>query len=432
MSPQMRSENGKRLLSNYEVDVMKYCSIKPLPPTSLHPLFPDQLPAFKSFELSSEVFPDGESHTGRFLNPISTSLTGLVLRGNLSLQDIADIAAAFSECLFQDPPHPCEFTAGHLIKKGNGTIAIEEAWTIPELLPLIARTPPLGEAVDVFIASFTDVHGRRLDLMNENNIDFMVLSCATPCVQGVSDPVAAAALAVNVNDQMAAAISNDTTRFGGFASLSMHNATEAAQELRRAVKELGFLGAMLNDYQQSGPDNTTLLYYDQPEYDEFWQAVTELDVPIYFHPRSNIDQIQTLLFDHAPFLKGPSEEYAVTLANHILGHKIFIYHDFLTSFYVETSELARNRPNGLMMQRNVTSYWHTNIYETTSGNFATPLLEFHIDQIGIDRILYSVDYPFVLIPEGEAWVESLKDVLNEKDLRSLKRGLAMELLHLDD
>ncbi|KAG6868483.1 hypothetical protein C0993_002248 [Termitomyces sp. T159_Od127] len=207
---------------------------------------------------------------------------------------------------------------------------------------------------------------------------------------------------------MAAAIRNDTTRFGGFASLSMHNATEAAQELRRAVNELGFLGAMLNDFQQSGPDNTTLLYYDQPEYDEFWQAVTELDVPIYFHPRSNIAQVQTLLFDHAPFLKGPSEEYAVTLANHILG------------------------PNGLMMQRNVTSYWHTNIYETTSGNFATQLLQFHMGQIGIDHILYSVDYPFVLIPEGEAWVESLKDVLNEQDLRSLKRGLAMELLHLEE
>ncbi|KAG6820544.1 hypothetical protein H0H93_015429 [Arthromyces matolae] len=166
----------------------------------------------------------------------------------------------------------------------------------------------------------------------------MVLSCASPCVQGVSDPVAAAALAVNVNNQMAAAISNNTARFGGFATLSMHNATEAAQELRRTVKELGFLGALVNDYQQSGPDNgeshiacdasqhldldiplETLIFYDQPEFDVFWQTVTELDVPIYFHPRSNIAQVQTLLFGHAPFLKGPSEEYAVTLANHILG-----------------------------------------------------------------------------------------------------------------
>ena len=47
------------------------------------------------------------------------------------------------------------------------------------------------------------------------------------------------------------------------------------------------------------------------------------------------------------------------------------------------------------MKKNVTTYFHTNIYETTSGNFATELLKFHINQIGLDRIMYSVDYPWV-------------------------------------
>jgi 2,3-dihydroxybenzoate decarboxylase len=72
----------------------------------------------------------------------------------------------------------------------------------------------------------------------------MVLSCANPCIQGISDPEAAAKMAINVNNQLAAAISNNTERFGGFAALAMHNATEAAQELRRSVKELGFLGGL--------------------------------------------------------------------------------------------------------------------------------------------------------------------------------------------
>ena len=47
------------------------------------------------------------------------------------------------------------------------------------------------------------------------------------------------------------------------------------------------------------------------------------------------------------------------------------------------------------MKKNVTTYFRTNIYETTSGNFATELLKFHINQIGLDRIMYSIDYPFV-------------------------------------
>jgi 2,3-dihydroxybenzoate decarboxylase len=73
----------------------------------------------------------------------------------------------------------------------------------------------------------------------------MVLSCGSPCIQGISDPKVARNLAIKVNDELAATIWNNTSRFGGFASLSMHDAAEAAQELRRAVTELGFLGLII-------------------------------------------------------------------------------------------------------------------------------------------------------------------------------------------
>jgi 2,3-dihydroxybenzoate decarboxylase len=83
----------------------------------------------------------------------------------------------------------------------------------------------------------------------------MVLSCSTPCIQGIPDPDIAQEMAIKMNNELARQISNNTFRFGAFAALSMHNATLAAQELKRTVKELGFLGALLNDYQESGPDN---------------------------------------------------------------------------------------------------------------------------------------------------------------------------------
>ena len=70
----------------------------------------------------------------------------------------------------------------------------------------------------------------------------MVVSCASPCIQGLSDSDAAAAMAITFNNKLASTIANNTERFGGFAALSMHNATEAALELKRAVKELGFFG----------------------------------------------------------------------------------------------------------------------------------------------------------------------------------------------
>ena len=96
---------------------------------------------------------------------------------------------------------------------------------------------------------------------------------------------------------------------------------------------------------------------------------------------------------------------------------------------IVSSELARQVPEGMPMLRNVSSYWRTNLFETTSGNFATPLLHFHIDQIGLDRILYSVDYPFVQMTEGAAWLDT--QPVSGNDLVGLKRGLAIGLLGLN-
>lgn len=87
--------------------------------------------------------------------------------------------------------------------------------------------------------SFSEITLLRID--HPLNIE-MILSCAQPCIQGISDPVAAENMAVHVNNELASQISNNTARFGGFAALSMHNATVAAQELKRAVTKLGFFG----------------------------------------------------------------------------------------------------------------------------------------------------------------------------------------------
>ncbi|KAF8520239.1 amidohydrolase 2 [Hysterangium stoloniferum] len=316
---------------------------------------------------------------------------------------------------------------------GKGAIIFEEAWTIPELIGQIRRAWTL----------------------------YMVLSCAQPCIQGISDPVVAASMAVKVNNDLAAAIANNTMRFGGFAALSMHNASTAAQELKRAVQELGFFGALLNDYQQSGPDNgkspyyivcsvldffhtATLLYYDQPEYDVFWEMVTELDVPVYLHPRGGIAQLTALQYQHAIWLNGAAQQFASTLSNHVLGLctngifdrfplvKVIIGHlgeRIPSDLHRIDEQLLRQISRGMPMRRNVTSYWGTNLFETTSGNFATPLLKFHIDQIGLDRILYSIDYPYVNMTEGANWVDTLP--LKHEDLLQLKRGAAIKLLGLN-
>ncbi|ESK90342.1 amidohydrolase family protein [Moniliophthora roreri MCA 2997] len=329
---------------------------------------------------------------------------------------------------------------------GIGTIVFEEAWSILELLPQ-GVAPPVGQTSAELSANLLDIHNQRLAQMDENGIDFMVLSCANPCIQGISDPDKAATMAVHVNNVLASAISNNTARFGAFAALSMHNASVAAQELNRTVKELGFLGALVNDYQQSGVNNDMLLFYDQPEYDVFWEMVTDLDVPVYFHPRGNVPTIHDILYGHAHWLSGPSQEFAATLSTHLLGLCTNGVFDRFPSLKVISGhlgeripsdlfriddQLARQVPQGMPMLRNVSSYWRTNLFETTSGNFATEILLLHNQTIGLDRILYSIDYPFVPMEQATEWVNSLDSVLSAEELSRLKRGAAIELLKLND
>jgi 2,3-dihydroxybenzoate decarboxylase len=91
--------------------------------------------------------------------------------------------------------------------------------------------------------------------------------------------------------------------------------------------------------------------------------------------------------------------------------------------------LARKVGTGMPMNKTFSSYWKTNIYETTSGNFATDLLNFHTSQIGADHILYSVDYPFVMMEQGQEWVETLRMSPFEK--WNFIRGNAIKLFGLD-
>ena len=66
----------------------------------------------------------------------------------------------------------------------------------------------------------------------------------------------------------------------------MHRPAEAAQELRRAVNELGLVGAILNDWQATEEfDGNGIMLFDGMEFDPFWEVVQELDVPVYFHPK---------------------------------------------------------------------------------------------------------------------------------------------------
>lgn len=112
--------------------------------------------------------------------------------------------------------------------------------------------------------------------MNESGVEYMMLSWTSHGAQGYSDQKEAEKVARRANDYMSEQCKKNPKRFGGFASVSMHDPMQAAKELERAIKELGLLGVILNDFQEA-ENGTKMLWYDQPEYDVFWAKVQELD-----------------------------------------------------------------------------------------------------------------------------------------------------------
>jgi len=54
--------------------------------------------------------------------------------------------------------------------------------------------------------------------------------------------------------------------------------------MERAVKDLGFAGALINGYSNIGNENTAQ-YLDETQVLPLWKKASELNIPVYLHPR---------------------------------------------------------------------------------------------------------------------------------------------------
>jgi predicted TIM-barrel fold metal-dependent hydrolase len=96
-----------------------------------------------------------------------------------------------------------------------------------------------------FPAGIYDLSDGRLAAMDDAGIDVQILSYATPSAERL-EPSLAKELTSQANDTLAAAVSKHPDRFLGFATLPLLDPAAAARELERAVRDLGFVGAMIN------------------------------------------------------------------------------------------------------------------------------------------------------------------------------------------
>ena len=296
-------------------------------------------------------------------------------------------------------------------------------------------------------ARLHDLAEMRLRAMDEGEVDIAVVSATSPGIQGIKDPTIEVETARAWNDYVAEAIQPNIKRLRAFACLPMRYPDAAIDELRRSVKDLGLVGALVNGYDNSG--NTEPIYYDAPEYLDFWKAAEALDVPIYIHPRVVPEERETT-YKPYPELKSASWGFHVETAEHVFriilsglldivpNLKIFVGHmGELLPFWcwrtdhriqIEGWDGEVAAQNGRPRKLTVTEYIQRNVYITTSGIFNTPALDHALKVMGPDRVMYSVDYPYEDYVEANEWFKTLDyapSVLNAIAYDNAKRLLKL-------
>ena len=319
-------------------------------------------------------------------------------------------------------------------------IALEEHFALPETLRVSYYPGVFGPLWSNFRRRLLDLQDERLSEMDKHGIERVILSLNSPAVQALPDVKEAVETARKANDILADAIAARPNRFAGFAAVALQDPDAAIVELERCVKDLGFKGALVNGFSQVGTSDT-VVYLDDPRYLAFWAAVERLDVPLYLHPRDPLLSREPI-YDGHPWFLGSNLAFGIETMIHalrLMASGLFDRYPKLTIILGHLGEglpasiwridhRISKAPRGIPARRKMADYLCSNFYITTSGNFRTPTLIDAMMEIGSDRILFSVDYPFEESIDAAKWFDEVP--ISEADRLKIGRANAVALFKL--
>jgi len=323
----------------------------------------------------------------------------------------------------------------------DGKIAFEEHMAIDETMDDAQVFAGASADWNSFQANILDIGEIRLNHMDKNGIGFTILSLNAPAVQTILDTGEAILISKKANDHLAEQVAKNPDRFAGFAALPMQDPDAAAEELTRCVKDFGFVGALVNGFTQKDvPDSA--IYFDIPEYSDFWSVVEDLDVPFYLHPRTQIPS-RAQPFEGHPWLLSSPWGFAMETSLHALrmcGSGMFDDHPNLKIVIGHMGEHipydlwridARMRfsPRGYTGQRPLGEYFLDHFHVTTSGNFSDPTFKCALEVLGPDRLLFSADYPFESMTDAAEWFDNTP--ISDAEKKQIGRDNAIKLFKLD-
>lgn len=305
------------------------------------------------------------------------------------------------------------------------TVGLEEHFVTPDVMAAWQKLDPQWQDVALKHSDrgevgirLPDLSSQRLAAMDETGLDVQVLSLTAPGVQSL-DPAEATALQVASNDLLADTVRANPDRFQGFATLATPAPAAAARELDRAVTRLGMNGAMLfgrtRDRNLDHPDNWPI-----------FEAASALRAPLYLHPQSPLPAVREAIYGglgdpvdaaFATFGLGGHYETGVQILRLVLAGVFDRFPDLqvITGHWGEVVLFYLDRIDNLAgpakLKRPVSDYFRTNVSITPSGIWSHRYLRWAIEVLGVERIMFSTDYPYRFTPDGGA-----RRFLEEADL----------------
>jgi predicted TIM-barrel fold metal-dependent hydrolase len=319
------------------------------------------------------------------------------------------------------------------------TVTLEEHFVTHSFLRATGADRGAPPAIANLHPKLLDIGSARIAAMDEASIDFQVLSLASMGIDFLDSPTATS-LVRDINDELASAVRSNPARLGGFAALNLKDPATAAIEFDRSIAQLGFCGALVDG-------TTDGLFLDDSRFLPVFEAAAHLGVPVYLHPALPPQPVRQAYYSGLPGQLG----FALSIAGwgwhaetalHTLRLIVSGLFDRLPNLQLIIGHMGEGLPYALArssavlsnaaphLRQPVADYFKSNIHLTTSGYFTLPPLRCALDVVGIDRLMFSVDYPFSPNTLGRAFLDRVPQLLDPGGLASLAHANADRLLRL--
>ncbi len=315
-------------------------------------------------------------------------------------------------------------------------ITIEEHYWDKETSSYFGSSDAMRGAPHIMERLF-DYSSLRIKEMDEAGIDIQVLSHGAPSTQrGEAETMVK--VAKSANDRLAEIVKAHPKRFAAFGQIPTPDPKAAADELERCVTKLGFVGAMVH-----GPTNG--VFFDDKQFWPIYERAQMLDVPLYIHPATPKKEVADAYYkeylEAFPGLLTAGWGFGVECATQGIrivlsgvldkypGTRIILGHlgegiPFMLWRINQALSRQGNKDTSFSFRERFSKHF----WITTSGNFSNPALMCCVQEMGVDRIIFSIDYPFVMNKPGVDWIPTIP--LCAEDKAKMLSGNARRILKL--